>query len=356
MKGVPGKRFLLGLLCGFSVAVHAGEGAGHPVSATPDQTPRFGVSIAGLYIQPSANNLEYAVYTTPLPFPAPNWYQQSVKPDYTAAFTLGLEYNLASQVDQFKLDWLHFQGTDSANFSATQPNTSVGPAYYFGPAQQFLLNTKADSTVKFNIDNVSLVFGHFIHPNDPIQLEFLLGASVAHLKEDIANDYSGSDPVLGPYTHRVHTDSSLTGFGPRLEVDGHYYVNNHFGVNAEIGSSLLVASLFSSTNFTSWTANTDGPTNSTPANTTLSNQRQTAVVSELDGKIGLFYTTKFNQGSTLTFQLGYMFQDYINSIYQVLPSSLVPEAWEGGSVAIISQTQRQSDLSLNGPYLKLVYR
>ena len=79
--------------------------------------------------------------------------------------------------------------------------------------------------------------------------------SEAHLKEDIANNYIGRDPVFGPYTHRVHTDSSLTGFGPRLEVDGRYYVNNHFGVNAGIGSSLLVGSLSSSTNFTSWTAN-----------------------------------------------------------------------------------------------------
>ncbi|WP_367605721.1 Lpg1974 family pore-forming outer membrane protein [Legionella sp. W05-934-2] len=351
MNVVPGKTFLLGLLCGFTIAVHAG--GDNDIFA---QMPGFGVSIGGLYIQPGANNLEYAVYTTPLPFPAPNWYQKSVKPDYTAAFTLGLEYNLASKVDQYKLDWLHFQSTDSANFAATQPNTSVGPAYYFGPAQQFLLNTKANSTVKFYIDNVNFVFGHFINLNDYIQLELLLGASAAHLKEDIANNYTGSDPVFGPYTHLVHTDSILTGFGPRLEVDGRYYVNNHFGVNAGIGSSLLVGSVSSSTNFTSWTANTTGPTNSTPANTTLSNKRQTAVVPEVDGKIGLFYTTTFNQGSTLTFQLGYMFQDYINSIYQVLPSSLVPGAWEGGSVAIISQTQRQSDLSMNGPYIKLVYR
>lgn len=356
MKVVQGKAFLLGLLCGFSVAVHAEGDTDNNVSVIPDNKPGLGGSIGALYIQPSANNLDYAVYTTPLPFPAPNWYQQSVKPDYNAAFTLGLEYNLASKVDQMKLDWLHFQGTDSANFAATQPNTSVGPAYYFGPAQQFLLNTKANSTVKFNIDNINLVFGHFINLSDSIQLELLLGASAAHLKEDITNNYSGTDPVLGPYTHQVRTDSSHTGFGPRLEVDGRYYVNNGFGFNAGIGSSLLVGSLSSSTNFTSWTANTNGPSNNTPANTTLSNQSKTTVVPELDGKIGLFYTTTFNQGSTLTFQLGYMFQDYINSIYQVLPSALVPGSWEGGSVAIISQAQRQSDLSMNGPYIELTYR
>ncbi|WP_133130015.1 Lpg1974 family pore-forming outer membrane protein [Legionella yabuuchiae] len=355
MNFVQGKTFLLALLYSVSVAVNAGGDTKHNVSTIPEQSPGLGGSIGGLYIQPSANNLEYAVYTIPLPLPAPNWYQQSVKPDYAPGFTLGVHYNFESKQDQVKLDWLHFQNTDSANFSA-EPNTSVGPESYFGPTEQFLLNTAANSTVKFNIDHVNLVLSHFLNLNDTIQLELLLGASAAYLKEDIKNNYSGRDPVFGPYTHRVYTDSSLTGFGPRLAVEGRYFVNNHFGANVGIGSSLFVGSLSSSTNFTSWTANTNGPTNSTPTNTTLSNQRQTVVVPEIDGNIGLFYTTTFNQNSTLTFQLGYLFQDYINSIYQVLPSSLVPTAWEAGTVAIISQTQRQSDLSMNGPYIKLVYK
>ena len=78
------------------------------------------------------------------------------------------------------------------------------------------------------------------------------------------------------------------------------------------------------------------------------------MVPEIDGKLGLFYTTTLNENSILTIQAGYMFQDYINSIYQVLPSSLVPGAWEAGTVAIISQDHNQSDLSMNGPYVKLV--
>jgi hypothetical protein len=41
-------------------------------------TSTFGGSITGLLLQPNANNLQYAVYTTPLPVQAPNWYEQSV--------------------------------------------------------------------------------------------------------------------------------------------------------------------------------------------------------------------------------------------------------------------------------------
>lgn len=354
MKHLWKRTFLLGCLTIFSIAVCAGEAMDS--SIIPAQTPGLGASITGLYLQPNANNLEYAVYTTPLPTPAPNWYQKSVKPDYAGAFALGLQYNFADVTNQVQLDWLHFNHSDSANFSVTEPNTSVGPPYYFGPAEQFLLNTTARSVVKFNIDQVNLVFDHLIKLMDNIQLEPFLGVSSAYLKEDITNNYTGSDPVWGPYTHRVHTDSSFTGFGPRLGLDVSYFVNRHFGVNAEIASSLFAGRLASSTNFTSWSGYiAEGiPRNNTPANTTLSNKRQTVIVPEIDGKVGLFYTTNLNKNSILTIQAGYMFQDYINSIYQVQPSTLVPGAWEAGTVAIISQAHNQSDLSMNGPYIKLV--
>lgn len=355
MKHLWKNTVLLGLLSIIPIAVWAGDAATDS-SIIPLQNPGFGASITGLYLQPNANNLDYAVYTVPLPLPAPNWYQQSVKPDYAGAFALGLQYNFADLTNQMKLDWLHFEHTDSANFAATEPNTSIGAPYYFGPAEQFLLNTKANSAVKFNIDQVNLVFGHLVKLIDNIRLQPYFGVSAAYLKQDITNHYTGSDPVWGPYSHRVHTDSSLTGFGPRLGLDASYFVSRHFGVNAELASSLVVGRLRSSTNFTSWSGYTAGalPRNNTPANTTLSNKRQTVVIPEIDGKLGVFYTTNFNKHSILTMQAGYMFQDYLNSIYQVLPSSLVPGAWEGGTVAIISQAYNQSDLSLNGPYIKLV--
>lgn len=354
MKNLRKRTALFGFLYTFSIGVYAGDAMSDSMILAP--TPGFGGSIAGLYLQPNANNLTYAIYTTPLPLPAPNWYQQTINPDYAGAFALGLHYNFADLANKVKLDWLHLNTSDSASFAVTDPNTSVGPPFYFGPAEQFILNTTANSTVKFNIDNVNLVFGHSVQIIDNIQLEPFWGVSAVYLKEDITNNYTGTDPFFGPYTHSVYTDSKFTGFGPRLGLDVNYFSSNNFGVNAGLASSLFVGRLASSTDFTSWTAFASDVilTNTTPANTTLSNKRQTVVVPEIDGKLGLFYTTALNDTSILTIQVGYMFQDYINSIYQVLPSTLVPTAWEGGTVAIINQVFNQSDLSMNGPYIKLV--
>lgn len=318
----------------------------------------FTVSMTGLYLQPSASNLGYAVYTTPLPAPAPNWYQQTVKPNYTDSFDLGLQYALADKSNQVDLDWLHFKSNDSARYAVTEPNTSVGPSYYFGPAEQFLLNTAASSYVKFNVDQINLVLGHVIKLGNSVTIKPVVGLGSALLKEGITNNYSGADPVYGPYTHSVYVNSKFTGIGPRLGLDGAFFVTHHFGVDAAMDGSVLLGRLSTNTNFNSWTGYTGGvlPHNNTPTNTTLSSQAQTKMVPEVETKLGLFYNVVRNSGSVFSIHTGYMFSDYVNSISQVLPSSLVPGTWEAGTVAIISQAQTTSDLSLNGPYLKLAWQ
>ena len=322
------------------------------------QTSTFGGSITGLLLQPNANNLQYAVYTTPLPLPAPNWYAQIVKPSYRASFDLELDYHFANGTDQIALDWLDFRSNSNAQFAATEPNTSVGPTYYFGPAEQFLLNTSASSSVKFIVDDVNLVAKHLVTISQPIQIEPFLGVDAAYLKENTTNNYAGSDPVYGPYTHSTYIKSKFTGFGPRIGLDARYFASSNYGLNASMASSILVGSLATSTDFNSWTGFTGGPVqfNNTPVNTTLSKQSQTSIVPKVDAKIGLFYTKPLHSGTSITAQAGYMFTAYINAINQVLPSTLVPGAWEGGTVAIINQAQQQSNLSLNGPYVTLAWK
>lgn len=350
------KKIALSAMFALSCYTAAYASDSHINKSTPTST--FGGSITGLFLQPNANNLQYAVYTTPLPLPAPNWYAQTVKPAYRASFDLELDYHFANGTDQIALDWLDFRSNNNAQFAATEPNTSVGPTYYFGPAEQFLLNTSASSSVKFIVDDVNLVAKHLVTISQPIQIEPFLGVDAAYLKENTTNNYVGTDPVYGPYTHSTYIKSNFTGFGPRIGLDARYFASSNYGINASMASSVLVGSLASSTDFTSWTGYTGGilPRNNTPANTTLSKQSQTEIVPKVDAKLGLFYTKPLHSGTSITAQAGYMFTAYINAINQVLPSTLVPGAWEAGTVATINQAQQQSNLSLNGPYLTLALK
>jgi len=326
--------------------------ASHALSAAPTLKPGLSASLTGLYLEPSASNLGYAVYTTPLPLPAPNWEQKIVNPHYTGAFDLGLQYNFMNGYDQIKFDWLYFDSKNQASASSL-PNTSVGPPYYYGPAQQFILNTGANSTVKFNINDGHFVFGHLINLTDHIQLEPFIGLDVAYLKEDITNNYFGTDPVYGPYTHAVYGNSKFIGLGPRLGLDVNYFITKNFAIAAEIAGDLLAGSINYSTDFTSWTAyNGDSIHNSTPANTSMANQNQYRIIPEADVKLAALYKISFERSnSELTLQAGYLYTVYFNAIQQVLPSTLVPGSWEAGSVAIINQTQQQSNIDLRGPFI-----
>ena len=180
----------LGLSKLVTITLALSTGAAYATPAAnviPAQKPGFAVSLTGLYLKPSASNLEYAVHTTPLPLPAPNWEQKIINPSYSGAFDLALQYNLMNGQENAKLDWMHFSSNDSAN-ATSSTNTSVGPIYYYGPAEQFILNTGANSTVKFNVDNGNLVFGHLINLSDNIQVEPFIGLSAAYLKEKITNN------------------------------------------------------------------------------------------------------------------------------------------------------------------------
>jgi hypothetical protein len=340
------KLSAMSLVLGCST-VYASESVG-----LPTLKPGFGMSIMGLYLKPSASNLGYAVYTTPLPLPAPNWQQEIVNPGYSGAFDLGLQYNFINSRDQVKFDWLYFSSKDQAS-AGSSPDTSVGPTYYYGPAEQFLLNTGANSTVKFDIDDVSLVFGHLINLTNNIQLEPFVGLSVAYLKEDITNNYFGTDPVYGPYTHAVYGKSKFVGIGPRVGFDSSYYITNHFAITAEAAGALLAGTIDYSTDFTSWTAyNKDSIHNSTPANTSMANQNLYRIVPEAGAKITMLYSVPFEKSnSVLTLQAGYMYAVYFNAIHQVLPATLVPGSWEAGSVAIINQAQQESNIDLRGPFI-----
>jgi hypothetical protein len=51
-----------------------------------------------------------------------------------------------------------------------------------------------------------------------------------------------------------------------------------------------------------------------------------------------------------------MFSTYINGINQIVPTSLVPDTFSGGIVAVETSGQVQSDLDLNGPYVSLAWK
>ena len=318
----------------------------------PIATPGFSINLTGLYLQPNADNLIYAIYTHPLPVPAPNWSQVTLKPGYAPSFDLGLQYNFADLMNSANLDWLHVNTSDSNSFAAQGVNSSVAPPYYFGPLAQAFTGSAANSTSKFEVDNVNLTVSHIINLNGNIQLNPFAGLQYAYLKQDTTSNYVGVDNLARPYSITSLNISKFSGIGPRLGLNAIYFVTKRIGIAAKIGGSLLVGTINSQTNFNSF-----GAGNTTPAFTTLANQDQHKIVPEADTKLEASYTIPFkSEGSSLTFVAGYMITVYVNGINQVVPTALVPGAFNGGTIAIETASQEQSNLSLNGPYASVIWK
>lgn len=94
--------------------------------------------------------------------------------------------------------------------------------------------------------------------------------------------------------------------------------------------------------------------------TSLADQSKVQAVPEIDSKIGLAYSIPFNSGSSLSIEGGYMVAAYFNAINQVTPTGTVHDngndTFSKGIVALTGSTQTQSDLDLNGPYVRLAWK
>ncbi len=162
-----------------------------------------------------------------------------------------------------------------------------------------------------------MIYGRQLSWGSSIQIEPLVGLNYAYLKQNIVSSYNAT-----------------------------YIIANRFGVSAVVGGSLLAGSVSSNTNFNSY-----GGGNKVLTPTQLANQSQNMVVPEVDAKLEASYTMPFNaKGSSINFALGYLFAAYFNAINQVVPASLVPGAFNGGTIAIETASQVQSNINLNGPY------
>lgn len=307
----------------------------------------FGLSVMGAFLTPGANNLTYAVHTKPLPLPDPNWTQETVDPDYHPSYGADLIYTFASHVDQVKLNWLYLNSSDNASASASGTD-SVAPPYAFGPLAQQLRGSAATSKAQFKVNDINFIYDHVFNVIDRLQLVPFIGIDTAYLKQYITSDFTGTSGG-NPYSITSYNESKYYGAGPRVGIDLTYYFMHGFGITSEMASSLLVGSIVSNTHFLSF-----GAGNSSPGYTGLANDlTQTRIVTQLDAKLGLTYLKSFRSGKDMLVEAGYAFSTYLNGINQVVPTALVPAAFNNGVIAIETSQQVQSSLDLSGPYLKV---
>lgn len=326
-----------------------------------------------LYLQPSSDNLKYAVFVAGQQPYSQSWHYQEIHPNYSPAFEIGLNYNFAQSPYQATVNWLHLD-TSNRTFKQASQNTDlttvefVAPPYEVGPPVFGI--KRADSTVKFAFDSIDINADRLFEYGSTVQARVFGGLNVLRINQTLStvfSDYAGSPAT--PYSYALPPDplfmfqtqnvSKYLGVGPDLGLNVQYAVFHGFGLIGELSGTLTAGRISVIDNFISNSARLNA-LGLAPSYQAVTTPDVTQVVTGFDGKLGLFYNYSGQRINNVTIEAGYRLAFYNNAIADVNPATLVqpgtvfitPE-FATGTMAINSTDARSRNFSFNGPYVNL---
>lgn len=297
-----------------------------------------------LYLQPASSNLDYAILTSPLPVPTPNWAIQSIHTDYSPAFNLGAKYIFADAAHDIKLSWSHFKSNDAAAVQA-DPLQFVAPFFEVGPNAASIRQARGHT--KFDYDALNLDVGQLINYAQNMPIRLFGGVSGARLKQELVSVFQNNTPST--VSIRSLNASKYSGVGPRIGVEGAFNVYHHVNLTGQLAGAVLVGKMQPNTHYQSSSPTLAGlgiGINNQGIRKSSTNE----VVPELDAKLGLNYSFPFNNTAVFTLEAGYMGAVYVNALTNYNPSSVVSPS-QLGTIAVATMIKTQSNFSVQGPYL-----
>lgn len=362
--------FLVNLFWGFSSSSSFAK-AGETVVSLPEKG-KLNIHASLLYLQPTNNDLKYAVFIFNTQPYSQDWAYQVLNPPYAPAFELGADYSFYNSPYNASIDWLHLNTSTSASKQADPAVTLgtvefVAPPYDVGPAVFGIKHVS--STVKIDFDNIALQVGRlFTFDEGALQARLFSGINILNLNQTVTttfSDFPGALPTtltygLAPdptYSFQTKNTSKYLGVGPDLGLQARYHMKHGFSVVTQAQGMLTVGTIRASDHFTS-TSQRLSEVGIPVSKQWVDAPTMTQVVPAFDAKLGLAYQWSSKTLSNLTIEFGYRVASYINAISNVIPATLVqagdsaatPE-FATGTMAIQSTDTRQSTLNLNGPYL-----
>ncbi|EHL32495.1 Lpg1974 family pore-forming outer membrane protein [Legionella drancourtii] len=216
------------------------------------------------------------------------------------------------------INWYHLD-TGYHNFAAT--------GLYSG------LDSTVLGRVSHKWDAVNGELGQFVDFSANKKIRFHGGFQFARIKSERGVAIFTSDVEDVSAYH----SSQYNGFGPRTGIDMNYVFTGYgFGVYAKAATALLVGTAKNNGSVDRSVINTAFP--SAPLGVDYTYGSRTAIVPELEAKLGANYTYAMAQGD-ITLDGGYMWFNYFNAVH----------------TAHSVGDSRTNDFGASGPYVGLKY-
>ncbi len=293
-----------------------GEACDKLDATVPCATKAWDVGIKALYLKPSGNDTgtSYPISTTDtnndITF-------RDAEAEWGWGFQLEGSYHFSTGND-LTVEWYHFDDKKKRR-NIPDANLLAGDILTGGAFDE---NTYTNDP---SWDAVNLQFGRVSHFGPLEKIRFHGGVQFARIKS--LNFLSGNDTTVDPGevvpdTINYRKEAKFNGFGPRVGIDLNYNAGNGLSAYINGAGGLLVG-----------TSKLDGSLNlNNPTMGFNFNASRTAIVPELDVKLGGSYTHRFATGLA-TLDIGWMVINYFN--------------------ALTSPALDDTDFGVQGPYVGL---
>ncbi len=326
------KKTAVAVLAFGSSAVFAGTMG--PICApgnvtVPCASTAWDFGVQALYLQPTYSGLGYigsnsttvGTVTSESYIKAPQNWGWGFKLEGSYHFNTGNDLNL---------NWYYLDNTHDQNYT-------FGTGTLIGGLSPATGTNTVSGSDKVQWDAVNLEFGQHAHFGEFKNIRFHGGVQYAYIKNNLSANFTNVSALGVSTAANMGSDVSFSGFGPRIGADYWYNWGNGFAMYAKGATTLLVGSQ----KFTDTFADSAGTFTLAIPVTLTTTGSNTAIVPQLEGKLGATYTYAMAQGD-LSLDLGWMWVNYFDALND---GGLFPASAVGASLGVSTQ----SNFAVQGP-------
>lgn len=203
----------------------------------PDSQARYNISLTGLYLRASNDDLTFASTTVGEGLGGVRYHSLRHNHDLGGSINVGFELNNSG--NDIAANWTHL----SSNETSRKSGADVTPRYFVGPVLVEPSSVKVKGKSEFTFNEVNVEVGQKV---DFCQLHtrFHMGLSYASLDHDLKVNYDQVNGRAYGYS-KAKSSSEFKGLGPRVGVDIAYPFTpcNNFAVVAHAAGSLLAGKI-----------------------------------------------------------------------------------------------------------------